>query len=60
MKMKVIGVARSIEDSTKPFALKIQFPIGVLTQPCTTEEFLRVLNKIFEDHEIRVEIEVEK
>lgn len=57
-KMRVVGVARSIEDSTMPFALKIEFSMGVVTQPCTTEEFLRALNEMLEHNEVTIEVAV--
>lgn len=53
-KLKLVGVATSTEDSRKPYALVVQFPMGNVTQPCTKEEFFRVLNEVLQDNDIKI------
>ncbi len=56
MKLRIVGAQMSYENpNSEPFALKIQFSFGVVTQPCTAEEFWRVINEILTDNVIEVE-----
>jgi len=57
---KVVGVCLSLEDSTKPFALQVKFPMGIVTQPCTEKEFLEAINEILKNHECFVEVVISK
>ena len=60
MKFPVVGVCKSSEDSTMPFALQVRFPMGIVTQPCTEKDFLAAINDILKNHECFVDVVISK
>ncbi len=47
--VSLVGVVRSAEDSRKPYALKLQFAYGIVTQPCTSDELFEAFRQIVDD-----------